>query len=140
MSKHYSKANLQSVAVEVPAPVIPNRAERVFGLHPALFGITIGSYFLFLGIMAAAFMTADLILPFVIFVVYVVMAFGTPGVWARVRGRDAGPVQTWAQFREEGIQIQTGHLESGSAIAQVVMLPLLLVGWAVAIAVLFALL
>src|SRR6266545_4927662 len=132
MSKHYSRANLQSVAAQVSSPLIPNRAERVFGLHPGLFGVTIGSYFLFLGIMAAAFMTAELILPFVIFFVYVVMAFGTPGLWARVRGRDAGPAQSRAQFRDEGMQIETGHLDSGSAIAQVVVLPILLVGWAAA--------
>ena len=140
MSKHFSRAGLQSLEVQFPEQPTRNRAERAFDLHPILFAITIGSYFLFLAIMAAAFMTADLILPFVIFVVYVVMAFGTPAVWARMRGRDAGPVQSWAQFREEGVQIETGYLESGAAIAQILALPLLIVGWAVAIALLAALL
>jgi hypothetical protein len=139
MSKHYSRAGLETLAVQFPAEPVRNRAERVFGLHPALFAITIGSYFLFLGIMAAAFMDRELILPFAVFTIYVVMAFGTPALWARVRGRDAGPVQSWVQFRKEGIDIATGHLDSGSAIAQVVTLPLLLVVWAVAIAVIVAL-
>lgn len=139
MSKHYSGAGLETLAVQYPAAPLRNRAERVFGLHPALLAITIGSYFLFLGIMAAAFMTADLILPFVIFTIYVVMAFGTPGLWARIRGRESGPVQNWSEFREEGIQIETGHIGSGGAIAQVVTLPLLLVAWAIAIAIIVAL-
>jgi hypothetical protein len=138
MSKHVTRQELKALAVGAPVTPRTNRAERVFGLHPALFAITIGSYFLFLGIMAAAFMTPDLVLPFIIFAVYVAMAFGTPGLWARVRGRDPGPVQSWAQFRKEGVDIATGHLGSGAAVAQVVMLPVLLVGWGAAIAIIAA--
>ena len=138
MSKHVSKAALQSIAVDFPV-ASTNRAERVFGLHPVLFAVTIGSYFVFLGAMAVAFMNPALVLPFAIFVVYIVMAFGTPGLWARVRGRDSGPVQSWAQFREEGMRIETGHIASGAAIAQVVVLPLLIAGFAIATAIIAAL-
>lgn len=138
MSKHLSRADRKSLVVEFPAASSAQHAERVFGLHGALFAITIGSYFLFLVIMAAAFMTADLILPFIIFGVYVAMAFGTPAVWARIRGRDEGRVQSWSEFREEGMQLETGHISGAGAIAQVVTLPLLLVGWAVAIAIIAA--
>ena len=139
MSEYYSRAKLSSVAVQKPPASIVVRSERVFGLHPSLFIMTIASYFAFLAILGAAFMNPNLILPFAIFVAYIVMAFGVPGLWANVRGRDAGSVQTWAQFRSEGMDIETGHVDSGSAIAQVVVLPFLIVAFAIAVAMIAAL-
>ena len=141
MSVHYSQADLRKVASRASAiaPALPNRAERTFGLHPALFVATIGSYFAFLAIMAAAFMNPDLIIPFAIFVAYLVMYFGVPGLWARVVGRPVGRFQSWAEFRSEGMDILTGHIGSGGAVAQVLVLPFLIVGFALAVAFIAAL-
>ncbi|HJQ17602.1 MAG TPA: hypothetical protein VJR87_00725 [Allosphingosinicella sp.] len=139
MTEYYSKAELISVAIQKPVASVAVRAERVFGLHPSLFVMTIGSYFAFLAILGVAFMNSNLILPYAIFIAYIVMAFGVPGLWANVRGRDAGSVQTWAQFRSEGMDIETGHVDSGSAIAQVVVLPFLIVAFAIAVAMIAAL-
>jgi len=100
---------------------------------------TIGAYFAFLAIMAAAFMNPNLIIPFAIFVVYLMMYFGVPGLWAKVAGRPIGRFQTWAEFRSEGIDIATGHIGSGGAIAQVLILPALIVIWALAVALIAAL-
>lgn len=139
MSKLHSKAALQALGAVVPAPTIRrNLAERTFGLHPALFAATIGAYFAFLAILGAVFMTAELVLPFAIFVIYIVMAFGVPALWARVTPRPEGRFQSWAEFREDGIEIETGRIGSGAAIAQVLVLPVLIVGWAAAIAVIVA--
>lgn len=119
-------------------PKLSNRSERTFGLHPALYVATIGAYFAFLAIMAGVFINPGLILPFAICVIYLVMAFGTPGLWARVAGRPSGRAQSWAEFRNEGLEIETGHIGSGAAIAQVLVLPALIVGWGAAIAVIVA--
>jgi hypothetical protein len=142
MSVHYSRSALRELAGRAPALVAPrlsNRAERTFGLHPALFVATIGSYFAFLAIMAAAFMNPNLLIPFAIFVAYLVMYFAVPGLWARVAGRPVGRFQTWAEFRSEGMDILTGHIGSGGAIAQVLVLPVLIAGFAAAVAVIAAL-
>ena len=142
MSVHYSQADLRKVAGRAPAPAaptLPNRAERTFGLHPGLFVATIGSYFAFLAIMAAAFMNPNLIIPFAIFVAYLAMYFGVPGLWARVVGRPVGRFQSWAEFRSEGMDILTGPIGSGGAIAQVLVLPFLIVGFAVAVGLIAAL-
>lgn len=142
MSIHYSEAALRDIANRAPAamaPALPNRAERTFGLHPALFVATIGSYFAFLAIMAAAFMNPNLIIPFAIFIAYLAMYFGVPGLWARVAGRPVGRFQSWAEFRSEGMDILTGPIGSGGAIAQVMVLPFLIVGFAVAVALIAAL-
>ena len=142
MSVHYSQADLRKVASRAPAtmaPTPPNRAERTFGLHPVLFVVTIGSYFAFLAIMAAAFMNPNLLIPFAVFVAYLVMYFGVPGLWAKVVSRPVGRFQSWAEFRSEGMDILTGTLSSGAAIAQGLVLPILIIGFAVAIAIIAAL-
>jgi hypothetical protein len=139
MSKHISRQDLQTLAVPAPpARGLPNRAERAFGLPPRLFVATIAAYFAFLAIMAATFMTAELSIPFAIFTIYLVMAFGVPGLWARVAGRPVGRVQTWPEFREEGMMIETGRISGDGAIAQVLTFPILVVGWAIAVAIIVA--
>jgi hypothetical protein len=142
MSVHYSESALREVASCAPAsagPRLSNRAERTFGLHPALFVATIGSYFAFLAIMAAAFMNPNLLIPFAICVAYLVMYSGVPGLWAKVVGRPVGRFQSWAEFRSEGMDILTGNISSGGAIAQVLVLPILVVGFALALAIIAAL-
>lgn len=138
MSVHYSRERLREVAagaVEISPPHLRNRAERTFGLHPALYVLTIGSYFAFLAVMAAVFMNPYLVLPMAICIIYVVMAFGVSGLWARVAGRPSGRLQSWAEFRTEGVDIETGHLGSGAAIAQVLALPVLILGFGLAVAI-----
>lgn len=142
MSVHYSESALREVASRAPASAAPrlsNRAERTFGLHPALFVATIGSYFAFLAILAAAFMNPNLLIPYAIFVAYLVMYFGVPGLWAKVVGRPVGRFQSWAEFRSEGMDILTGHISSGGAVAQVLVLPVLVVGFGLAVALIAAL-
>jgi hypothetical protein len=142
VSIHFPEADLKKMAA--PAPTVAqlrlsNRAERTFGLHPALFVASGGAYFAFLAIMAATFMNPNLLIPFVIFALYIVMAFGVPALWSVVAGRPVGRFQSWAEFRSEGVEIQTGHITSGAAIAQVLVLPALIVGWGLAVAVIAAL-
>ena len=138
MSKHHSKAALEAIA-DVSQPVFRrNLAERAFGLHPALLAATIGAYLAFLAIMAAVFMTRELILPFAIFFIYVGMAFGVPAMWARISPRPSGRYQSWAEFRADGMQIQTGQISSSAVTAQVLVLPGLVVAWALAIGVIVA--
>ena len=142
MSIHYPQSELRELARHAPAsagPRLSNRAERIFGLHPALFVATICCYFAFLAILAAVFMNPNLIIPFAIFVVYLAMYSGVPGLWARVAERPVGRFQYWAEFRSEGMDILTGRIASAGAIAQVLVLPFLIVGFAAAIAVIAAL-
>jgi hypothetical protein len=142
LSIHYSEVAIKKMAAPAPdvaQPRLSNRAERTFGLHPALFAATIGAYLAFLAIMAATFMNPNLLIPFAIFVAYIVMAFGVPALWSNVVGRPVGRFQSWAEFRSEGMDIHTGHVTSGAAIAQVLVLPGLIVAWGLAIAVIVAL-
>ena len=139
MSNQFSRTELAQAGMVVQPPALRrNLAERSFGLHPALFVATIGAYVAFLGIMTTVFVSPELVVPFAICFVCVAMAFGTPAIWARISPRPEGRYQSWAESREEGLKIATGRISSGGAIAQVLVLPVLIVGWALAMGIILA--
>ena len=118
----------------VAAPIRRNRVPRTFDLHPGIFYGLLASFVAFLVILGAAFMTRELIVPFGIFFAYLAMYFAVPAWWARLVPHEEGPRQSWSEFMLEGIDTGSGHLTGGAALAQIFNVPVLLVGWAVAIA------
>lgn len=111
---------------------------RHFDLPVALHGMTVGLYLAFLGVMALAFQTDEMILPMAIFVIYIAMAFGVPAMWARMKPDHDDRAMGWDSFMRDGIVCATGRLSAGEAIGQVLILPVLILGWGVAIAVIAA--
>jgi Flp pilus assembly protein TadB len=136
MTTHQPAALLQEKARKVPAPVAApinlrrNRGERVFDLHPGVHAMVIGSYLLFVAILCTAFMTAELVVPAAIFLIGVVALFLTPALWARVVPDDKLPRQSWSEFMDEGVDCCTGQLTAGQALAQILVLPGLLISLA----------
>ncbi|RSY80609.1 hypothetical protein DAH66_15675 [Sphingomonas koreensis] len=110
------------------APLRRNRGEHVFDLHPALHIALFGGFFAYLGIMWAAFGEKGLAIPFAIFAIFLAAAFIVPAWWARVapgEGRKPG----WNEFLGEGIVCETGRLDAGGAMVQVLIMPVMLIGW-----------
>ena len=104
------------------APLRRNRGEHVFDLHPALHIALFGGFFAYLGIMWAAFGEKGLAIPFAIFAIFLAAAFIVPAWWARVapgEGRKPG----WNEFLGEGIVCETGRLDAGGAMVQVLIAP-----------------
>jgi hypothetical protein len=126
---------IETIARIVPAPTIANRGARVFDLHPAVHLMLVGCYAAFVGILLTAFMGPDLIVSAAIVILSVIALFGTPALWARVAPEDEAPKQSWAEFRTEGMDCYTGHVTAGEALAQILVLPCLLVALGAAIAI-----
>lgn len=136
MSAYHSVAALEQKAEIVPAPALRrNRHEYAFDLHPGVHAMVIIAWLAFVGILVAAFMGPDLIVATGIFFIGVASLFVTPGLWARVKGDDGLPRQSWSEFMEEGVATNTGHLRAGEALSQIMILPVLLVGLAMVMAV-----
>jgi hypothetical protein len=93
-------------------------------LHIALFG----GFFAYLGIMWAAFGEKGLVIPFAIFAVFLAAAFIVPGWWARVAPGD-GRKPGWNEFMAEGVACETGRLGAGGAMVQILIMPVMLIGW-----------
>jgi Flp pilus assembly protein TadB len=111
-------------------PLRRNRGERTFELHPGVHAMVITAYFAFAGILCTAFMGKDLILPAAICAIGIASLFITPALWARVKPDDGLRKQSWAEFMQEGVECITGRLTAGQALAQILVLPSLMVALA----------
>jgi hypothetical protein len=112
-------------------------ADRNFGLPTALYGATVGGYLGFLVVVGSAFANPVLAIPMAIFVLFIVAGFGIPALWTRLAGNTSEP-QTLGEFEARGIMTATGRLAAKDATIQVLILPVLLVIWGLAIAVIAA--
>jgi hypothetical protein len=121
------------------APPVRHQVEsdRSFGLPTALYGATIACYLGFLAIAGTAFANPVLAIPMAVIVLLVVAAFGVPAVWTRLKGNVSEP-QTLGEFETRGIMTNTGRLAPRDATIQVLILPVLLVCWGIAVAVIAA--
>ena len=139
MTTRLKKHVLANNAELVPAPSLERAcSDRGFELPTALYAATLGSYLAFLAIMAVGFQSRDMLLPMVIFVAYLAMLFGVPALWARMQPETATRPMTWAAFREHGIQTYTGHNQPAAAAVQVLLLPVMVLLWGVAVVVIAA--
>jgi hypothetical protein len=147
MSKPIPAAAFARVAAPAPLVAIldaPRAADhkvhvhRSFDLPTGLFAATVALYFAFLGVMAATFADKGLAIPMAIFSIYIVMAFGTPAMWVRMKPDHAARPLTWSRFMSDGVETLTGRLNGKGAAAQVLMLPVLILGWGLIVATIVA--
>lgn len=147
MSKPIPAAAFERVAAPAPLAAILDtpraadqsvRVHRSFDLPTGLFGATVALYFAFLGVMAATFADKGLAIPMAIFSITIVMAFGTPAMWVRMQPDHAARPLTWSRFMSDGVETLTGRLDGKGAAAQVLMLPVLILGWGLIVATIVA--
>lgn len=128
------------MTVHQPIAELADRARIVapakgdmFDLPRVIHAAYIGCFVAFLAITGGMFMTGELVLPFAIFVIYLAMFFGVPLVMARMMP-DTRPIR-WQQFRDRGIVVETGPCSADAALWQVMTVPVLIVFWGLAVAV-----
>jgi len=138
MSQRYSVEQLRQVAQVSDTPVRP-RVERNFGLPTGLYIATVGLYLAFIGLMAAVFHNRELTLPLVVIALSIAFGFGVAGYWTRFKLGSGDKPMTWAQLSVRGIETLSGRLTAGEAATQVLLLPVLILVWGLAIAVIVAL-
>jgi len=136
MTTYHTTAALEDLADRVAAPRV-NRAQRSFDLHPVLHVAVFGGFALYLGVMWAAFGERALIIPFAIFLFFTAAFFIVPAAWARIEDR-TGPFATWSDFLREGFECESGHMTARETIAQVLIMPAMLLLWGVSIAIIHA--
>lgn len=134
MSVHLSAKQFQDVAKRVVLPNVRQDVDRTFELPTRLYVATVGLYFAFLAVMAIGFQTREMILPMAIFVIYIVMAFGVPALWARMKPDNDSQALDWVEYQENGIVTMTGPTRAKDATAQVLILPALIFFWGAATA------
>ena len=137
MSEHISGAQLDQAA-NVSAQPVQTKVDRNFGLPGGLYVATVALYVGFIGLMATLFLNPELIIPMVVFVAFIVFAFGVAGFWSKMKPDNEPPPLSWGQFASRGIQTLSGKLTASEAALQVLILPGLIFVWGLAIVVICA--
>lgn len=129
----------KAAVLEEPALRVPTTVDRTFELPTALYVATAGGYLGFVALMTLAFGNPGLILPLAIIVLFIAMFFGVQTLWMRMKPENPQRLTHWARFRRQGIMTAFGPASSGAAMTQVLILPVLVFVWGVAVVTIAAL-
>ncbi len=109
--------------------------DRHFDLPPVIHGALFTIIMAYLGIMAMATGEREMIVPFGIFAVFVIMFFAVPACWSLMQPAAETKQPQWSHFIRNGVEIETGHLSARDALIQIFTLPLIILGWGVSVAI-----
>ena len=124
----------------VAAPALRACKDRTFELPPVLHFATAALFLGFVGVLSFAFRNPELAVPFGVFVAFIVAFFTVPGLWARMNPADSRTrALGWSEFMERGVATATGRCGGREATTLVLLLPFLILCWAIAIAAIAAL-
>ena len=144
MSKHLTRevmadhANVVALP-SVPVAIEPVQVDRSFEMPNGLYVTAAACYLAFLVILVTAFASPGLVIPMGIFVVFLAGFFGVPAAWTRMAPGSTKRPMAWNQFSSRGISTLTGRLSAGEATVQTLILPVLVVLWALAVVTISAL-
>ncbi|MEO8175871.1 MAG: hypothetical protein ABI626_04340 [Sphingomicrobium sp.] len=135
------KHDILAARNEISAPPVPRACEdRTFGLPPVLHFASAALYLGFVSVLWLAFASPGLAVPYAIFVIFIAAFFAVPGLWARMNPKESRTqALSWSQFVENGIDTLNGRTSAGEAATLVLLLPVLIFGWALAVATIAAL-
>lgn len=142
MTEHLTRPALDSLAKVDPLerilPAIetapqPAQVDRSFGFPPALhFGLG-GVFLAFLAILGFGLAAPALIIPIAICMLFTVAIFAVPALWVGMTPENPVRSPRWAEFKFRGVMTATGRCSANAAIAQMYVVPLVVLGWGVAI-------
>ena len=135
---HHSTALL--AREEIVAPPMQRACEdHNFGLPPALHFATAALFIGFVSVLSLAFSNPQMAVPFGVFIAFIVAFFAVPAVFVRHAPKEGSRALGWAEFMEHGIAVEHGRCSGREASVLVLILPTLILGWAIAIATIAAL-
>ena len=143
MSKHFERQLVADKAIvhdRLQVATAPgHEVDRSFELPPVAYKLTVGLYLGFLAVMTVGFGNPGLAIPMAIFGIFIVAGFGLPAIWTKMQPANRSEPLGWGKFANDGIATHTGRLSAGEAMAQVLVLPVLIVCWGLAVVVIAAL-
>lgn len=132
MSKHFTRELVAEQAIIVATPKPRHEVDRTFELPKGLYVATVALYLGFLAVMATGLSTPGLIIPMAIFTLFVVAGFGVPAIWTALAPTPRSRPMSFAQLRRDGIATLTGRLTVRDASIQMLILPVIIFCWGVA--------
>lgn len=139
MSKRHDVQQLLAREEVVAAPVQRACTDRSFGLPTGLLATFYGLFLAYLAVMGLGFAHPEMILPMAIFVIFTVGFYVVPMMWAVMKPDNGSKAMTMGELLGRGVATNTGHSGGGAAIAQVLVLPVLIFLWGIAVVAIAAL-
>ncbi len=148
MVARLDKVQLLATREIVAAPTLPAQAipaqraceDRSFGLPPALHLATFGLFLAYIGVMAVGFRHQEMVIPVAVFAIFIAAFCAVPALWTLI-GPDERRTRApgWAEFLERGLETETGHASGKETVVLVLMLPVLILCWGLAVVTIAAL-
>jgi len=139
MVARLDKARLIDISEIVAAPPAPAWQDYSFELPPGLH-LAMGAFFLgFVAILSVAFANPGMAVPFGVCVAFIAAFFTVPAIFVRSAPDGSAKSRRWSDFIEHGIAVERGRCGGAEAAVLVLVLPVLIFCWAIAIATIAAL-
>ena len=140
MVARITKTQVLAQADIVAAPNPRACTDSSFELPPALHIATALLFVGFISVLSFAFRNPEMAVPWGVFVAFIAAFFVVPGLWTRMRPEESRTKPlTWTRFAEQGIDTATGRASAVQATVLVLLLPFLILCWAIAVATIAAL-
>lgn len=140
MSARHKSAILVSRDEIVAPPAARCCEDRTFELPTAIYLGMALMFFGFVSVLSMAFRSPGMAVPFAIFVVFIVAFFTVPGFWVRMKSEEnCSEALTWAELGGRGIRTPQGVVSGREATVLALLLPFVILCWAVAVAIIAAL-
>lgn len=114
-------------------PNIRQDVDRTFEMPTALYGATVALYLGFIAVLGVGFATPGLTLPMAIFAIFIVGLFGAPALWLGLGRKPETRAMNMGALMRGGIMTHTGLLKGRDAVIQMMILPVLIVVWAMTV-------
>jgi hypothetical protein len=125
---------------EIVAPPLPRACDdRTFELPPVLHILTALMFLGFVTVLSVAF-SGHMIVSYGVFVAFIVAFFAVPALWVRMKPEEnRSRALEWYEFMDNGIDTASGRTSGFAASVLVLLLPFLILCWAIAVALIAAL-
>lgn len=133
MTRKLPKFDLALRQEIVAAPVRRTCTDRTFGLPAALHLAFFGLFFAFLAVMWVGFGSPGLTVPMAICAIFTAAFFVVPMKWATMNPENASRAMSLRTLIDEGADTLNGRCSGTAAIAQVLILPALVLVWGIAV-------
>ena len=135
MVEHLTRQQIveQAIIHQAPVAIAPHAVDRTFELPTGLYVAMAGLFFAATMTMALGFAAPMLVVPTAIFVVFIAMFFAVPALWVRMKPDAPQRATSWDRFRRFGIMTHYGHSTASAATIQLLILPALILLWAIAV-------
>lgn len=133
------KAELLGRNEVVAAPQQRACEDRTFEVPtPILLGV-FGLFMAYLGVMTIGFMNPALALPMIVNFIFVAAFAFVPAKWALMNPKKVDRALTWAELRDRGLDTLTGRAGGAETAILVLLLPVCILLWGVAVVTIAAL-